>query len=192
MSTDSWLDRWLPRIHARAVAAPVLELGCGRGEDTFTLTHAGYRVVALDVSARSLDEAKIRVPQAEFHCQDIRAPFPVQAASVGVVLASLSLHYFAWSDTLALVRRVRETLRPGGVLLCRLNSTHDHHYGASGHPRIDENFYCVHGESKRFFDRVSIDALFSAGWRSLSVEEHVIHRYAHPKVIWEVILERDG
>jgi len=115
---------------------------------------------AVDLSPESIAKARTRVPQAEFHCQDLRAPFPVDAA--GVVVASLSLHYFPWPETEALVGRIRSVLSPAGVLLCRLNSTNDHHFGASGHPPIDENFYLVDGEPKRFFDRAAADRLFSS------------------------------
>ena len=118
--------------------------------------------------------------------------FARAACSVGVVVASLSLHYFAWLDTLALVDRVRDTLSSRGVLLSRLNSTNDHNYGASGHPRIAENFYSVDGELKRFFDRESLNSLFADGWRPLIVEETVIHRYDQPKFVWEMVLERDA
>lgn len=130
------------------------------------------------------------MPSADFHCQDIRAPFPVGDGSVSVVLASLSLHYFSWPETTALVERIRQVLRPEGVLLCRLNSTNDHHFGASGHPPIAENYYLVDGEPKRFFDRAAVDKLFVRGWRTLSVGEKTIERYAQPKSVWEVILER--
>ncbi len=129
---------------------------------------------------------------AAIHCQDIRAPFPIEAGRVGVVVASLSLHYFEWPETCDLVARVRQVLRPEGVMLCRLNSTNDHHFGASGHPEIDKHFYLVDGAPKRFFDRSAIDSLFERGWRGVSIEEKVIDRYDHPKAVWEVVLERDG
>src|SRR5687767_5499228 len=94
VSTDPWLDRWLPLIRERADGSSVLELGCGRGADTSTLVLACHRTVAVEVSLRSIAEAQSRVPDGEFHCQDIRAPFPVGLASVGAIVASLSLHYF--------------------------------------------------------------------------------------------------
>ena len=51
----------------------------------------------------------------------------------------------------------------------------------------------VNSEAKRFFDADAIDELFSDGWRFLTKEEIVIHRYALPKAAWEVVLERtDG
>ena len=185
---DPWLARWLTLIGERAGGLPVLELGCGGGRDSAVLVAAGLHVVGVDLSAEAVERARECVPSAEFHCQDIRAPFPLAQASV--VVASLSLHYFPWPETEALVERIRQLLVPSGILLCRLNSTNDHHFGASGHPRIDDDYYLVDGAPKRFFDRAAVDRLFSPGWRMLSVEERTIDRYDLPKSAWEVVLEK--
>jgi|HubBroStandDraft_6_1064221.scaffolds.fasta_scaffold471460_2 SAM-dependent methyltransferase len=187
-SCEPWLERWLPLIGERTGGLAILEIGCGGGRDTEVLAGAGHRVAAIDLSPDAIARAKARAPQAQFHWQDIRAAFPVDAA--GVVVASLSLHYFPWPETEALVGRIRSLLRPAGLLLCRLNSTNDHNFGASGHPEIDENFYLVDGAPKRFFDRAAVDRLFSPGWRMLGAEERIIDRYERPKSVWEVILEK--
>lgn len=192
MTSDPWLRRWLPLVAERAGGLPVLELGCGYGDDTATLLAAGHRVIAIDLSADSIAHAQATAPAAEYHCRDMRAPLPPHdATGLGVAVASLSLHYFPWSETTATVDRIRTALRPRGILLCRLNSTSDHHYGASGHPQIGENFYLVDGQPKRFFDRKSVDELFAKGWRMLAAEELVIHRYAQPKTVWEAVVERE-
>ena len=185
---DRWLDRWLSLIGERTAGLPILELGCGGGRDSEILAAAGHRVVGIDLSSAAIANARERAPTAAFQCQDVRGAFPVERA--GVVLASLSLHYFPWNETVALVERIRRTLVPNGLLLCRLNSTNDHHHGASGHPAIDANYYLVDGEPKRFFDRAAVDRLFATGWRVLSQEEGVIARYDHPKSVWEVVLEK--
>jgi SAM-dependent methyltransferase len=190
MNHDPWLEPWLPMIARHAGARPVLELGCGPGQDTQVLAQAGHRVVGVDLSAAAIEQARARVPSCEFHCQDLRAAFP--AARVGVVVASLSLHYFPWQETVDLVARVRAALVPGGLLLCRLNSTNDHHYGASGHPALGDNYYLVDGEPKRFFDRAAVQTLFAGGWTMSSLAEHVVHRYARPKALWEAVLVRAG
>jgi len=160
----------------------VFELGCGGERDSAVLTAAGNRVIGVDRSAAAIAKAQARVPEGEFHCQDIRAPFPVPADGVGVIVASLSLHYFAWEETVDLVERVRRTLGQAGLLLCRLNSVNDH--------QIDENFYLVDGEPKRFFDRPAVERLFAIGWLALGVEEKVINRYERPKSVWEMALEK--
>ncbi|MCC8428893.1 class I SAM-dependent methyltransferase [Reyranella aquatilis] len=190
MAGDPWLARWLPLLAERAGGRPVLELGCGGGRDTATLAEAGHRVIGVELLAAAASRARDRVPSAEIHCQDIRAPLPITGPA-GVVLASLSLHYFGWAETCDLVDRVRDALAPEGVLLCRLNSTNDHHFGASGHPEIEKNFYEVDGAPKRFFDREAIDRLFARGWRALAIGEMVIDRYDHPKSVWEAVLERN-
>jgi SAM-dependent methyltransferase len=179
-------------MRERAGIAPVLELGCGNGDDTAILVEAGFRVVAIDHSPRAIERARAAAPRADFHANDFRTSFPTAASEVGVIIASLSLHYFGWVETVSLVEKIRTTLRPHGTLLCRLNSTNDHNFGASGHPRIEDNYYLVEGEPKRFFDRASIEVLFASGWRMLSLQERVIARYAKPKVAWEVIVERDA
>ena len=75
---------------------------------------ASHQVVGVDLSSKAIANARRRVPSATFHCQDIGAPFPVERA--GVVIASLSLHYFPWPETEALAKRIRQLLLPAGQL----------------------------------------------------------------------------
>jgi SAM-dependent methyltransferase len=192
MFHDNWLERWLPLAIARAGDVPVLEVACGHGDDTAVLAAAGLRVVAFDRSAVAVGIAKARVPSATIACRDLRDPFPEQARDVGVVVASLCLHYFGWAQTLEIAQRLRAVLRPGGVLLCRLNSTEDTHFGADGHPEIEPNYFLVDGTPKRFFDEASVRALFAVGWKLLSLEHVTTRKYVRSKALWEAIVERDG
>lgn len=187
---DSWLQPWLPLMARHSAGRPILELGCGSGRDTATLLAHGLDVVALDLSEEAVAEARLRAPSARIHRQDLQAPFPPEAEGCSVVLASLSLHYFSWPDTLALARRIHQWLPPGGLLVCRLNSTRDVHYGAVGHPEIAPRYYLVDGFPKRFFDADDVTLMFAEGWSTLSCKEGVIGRYEHPKWAWEVVLQR--
>ena len=188
---DPWLEPWLPLVAARARDHPILELGCGSGRDTKVLVEVGH-VVAVDHSPEKIAAARSQVPSAEFHWQDVRDPFPLSAARARVVVAGLSLHYFDWRETIALVERIHGLLAPAGLLLCRLNSTNDLHFGAVGHPVIERDYYLVDGRPKRFFDRPAVEALFTGDWRPLRVQEQTIHRYVQPKVVWEVVAESVG
>ncbi|MGS0628464.1 methyltransferase domain-containing protein [Photorhabdus sp. RM125S] len=140
---DCWLERWLPLIQARTKDSEVLEIGCGDGRDTAIIHRAGLKVKAIDISSAMVKRARVRTPSAIFFVQDLRDPFPIDKTSV--VISSLSLHYFSWDETLGIIRRIRAVLQPGGVLLCRLNSTKDVNFGARGHAKIDNDFYLVHG-----------------------------------------------
>ena len=190
MIHDPWLNRWLPLISEHANNDPVLEIGCGAGEDTSTLVAGGLKVVAFDRPAKAVKMAKNRVPSANILCQDVRAPFPIDKSGAGTVIASLSLHYFSWSETLTLVSRIHDVLRPNGLFVCRLNSTEDHNFGASGHPSIEDNYYMVNGEPKRFFDEPSLNMLFTDGWHRLSFEHFTTRKYFMNKALWEVVLEK--
>jgi SAM-dependent methyltransferase len=186
---DPWLSKWLPIIAERASPDSVLEIGCGIGDGTETLVSAGLSVIALDLSEQAVAEARVRVPGAAISCQSVLHPFPLNGR-IGAIVASLSLHDFPWAQTKALVARMRAILRPKGVLVSRLNSTQDHHYGASGHPEIEKHYYLVDGKPKRFFDRAAIDALFGSGWTRLSVEHAYTTKYKEPKALWELVVER--
>lgn len=186
---DPWLERWLPLIVERAAGTPVLELGCGSGRDSAILSGVGVTVTGIDSSPEALAEARARVPSGRFYEADIRDGLP-DVTGFGAIVASLVLHYFTWEETAAIAVRLFRCLRPGGVLLVRVNSTEDHHYGASGHPQIAANYYRVDGKPKRFFDREAMLRLFDGAWQFLHLEQRVIQRYERPKVIWEAVLER--
>jgi len=190
MLPDLWLQRWLPLLQARAQGAPVLEIGCGSGDDTAVLASAGLQVHAFDLSATAASVARTRVPSAMVECRDIRDPWPASLIDLGGIVAGLSLHYFTWAETLAIWQRLQTLLRPGGVMLCRLNATDDDHFGASGHPQIEPHYFRVNGEPKRFFDAAAIDALFTPGWNCISVQHCITHKYHKPKALWEVVAEK--
>lgn len=190
MRHDAWLDRWIPLIQERAADLRVLEIGCGYGDDTATLHSAGLKVVGFDLSAACIAVAKLRVPSARLTRRDLRGPLPAEATALGVVIASLCLHYFRWSETIEIVERIRLALLPRGILMCRLNSTDDVNFGASGYQEIEPGLYNVDGQPKRFFDEDSARLLFATGWRVLSIQSVITGKYIRSKAAWELVLER--
>lgn len=187
---DPWLDRWLSLIKTRCAERPLLEIGCGYGDDTATLTNAGLQVMGFDLSSEAVAATRSRVPTARIEQRDVRDHLPEEAMDLGVVLASLSLHYFTWEDTVAIVDRIRLSLSLGGVLLCRLNSTEDKNFGADGGEEIEPDYFLVKGQPKRFFDEGAVQRLFAHGWNMLALEHMTTDKYQQPKAAWEIVLER--
>lgn len=187
MHTDPWLSRWLPLIQHHASAGPVLELGCGSGADTATLTAAGLAVVAVELSPDAAARARAAAPAAQVLVQDVRAAFPAAAAAARVVLASLSLHYFDAAETQALFDRIHQALGPDGLFVCRLNAHDDVHFGATGHPLIAPGYFNVDGQPKRFFSRDDIDRVLGPRWHVLSLEHQHTAKYGPPKALWELV-----
>ena len=186
---DPWLDPFLGAM--RAAGATVLELGCGVGEDAAELTAQGVRVFAFDVIRKPIGRAVAHAPNAHFFVADMQSPLPVRSAAVESVVASLSIHYFPWQTTRALLAEVRRVLRPGGVFVFRVNATDDVHFGALQGEELEPNYYHVPPDGrnnrpyKRFFDEASIHAVLTPGWRIASLTHRTISRYDTPKQVWE-------
>ena len=194
MYADSWLERWLPNVDAHSACRPILELGCGTCDDTGTLEHRGFRVIAADLDAQRLAICARELEQAFLLRLDLRAPLPFADSSFPVVVASLCLHYFAWSDTIQVIQEIRRCQVDGGLLLCRVNSTIDINFGAVGYPTIDSRregtFYQVNSQTKRFFDEHSVRTLFAHCWAFESLQEQTITRSGRLKAIWEAALRK--
>jgi len=186
MKNDPWLEKWLDLIRKHANGGRVLELGCGSGWDTVDLVSVGCNVIALDISGEHLKECAKSVPCAAILSADIGKPLPFANHSMAVILASLSLHYFSWENTLQIATELRRCIQPGGILLARFNSTNDFHHGASSAEEIESGFFQVGTRTKRFFDEKSVRHLLQS-WDIHFLEENVIRRYKNEKYVWEAM-----
>ncbi|MEJ7841748.1 MAG: class I SAM-dependent methyltransferase [Rubrobacter sp.] len=137
---DAWLERWRNLLDTNR-DAPVLDLGCGAGEDTRSLTRWGFRVVAVDFSDKALEATRKRAPRAETKNVDLTRGLPFHDDLFRAIVASLSLHYFPWPETVKILEEVRRCLAPDGYLLARLNSTRNDHYAPADKEEIGPNFY---------------------------------------------------
>ena len=186
---DAWLNRWRHVLEAGR-GSPVLDLGCGAGHDARFLTDLGFSVVAADFSEEALRITRRKAPAAKTQNVDLTKGLPFPDARFGVVVASLSLHYFPWHQTTTILNDVRRCLKPGGHLLARFNSTRDPRYSAAEKQQIENNFYLVRGTPKRLFDEHDVDALFATGWETLAANERVTRRYGGEKLVWEVATKK--
>jgi len=180
-----WLE---PHSHlVRALpAGPVLDLGCGLGRDAAFWVALGRRVLAADCSGQALAVVGSRAPNAQRIRVDIRQPLPFAHSTFAAVVASLSLHYFRWSRTCAILRELRRTMTRDSLLLARFNSTGDINHGAVGHPLIESRCYSVNGETKRFYTEGDLRRLFG-DWEIICLRERSVHEFAHRKILWEII-----
>ncbi len=187
---DLWLDK-----HAGILEAsrnrPILDLGCGLGNDSLCLTERGFQVVSCDISEAAVAAVKKHVPNARCMAFDMLEGIPFEDDSFSVVIADLCLHYYKWEDTVRIVRDIRRMLMNGGVLLCRVNSVNDINYGAGQGEVVEENYYRVNGKMKRFFDLKQIQALFT-GWGLLYVREERLDRFGLPKMLWEAAARKNS
>lgn len=96
-------------------ARTALDVGCGDGVLTFDLADAGLDVVGIDPHAPSIGRARssARVTDhTHFVCGDVFGP-QLDPSSFDVVTANAMLHHVDTADGL---RRLRELVKPGGVV----------------------------------------------------------------------------
>ncbi len=182
MKDADWLLPWVNEIKVQTNDQLLLELGCGQGADSMTLTSHGFQVVSLDLDSSALG-----------YCRKIKGCFPIQADlsatlpfsdnTFGFVLASLSLHYFSWDDTLSIVSELKRILGQEGMLLMRVNSIEDVNFGAGIGLEIEKNYFQNNGRMKRFFEEKDVRAAL-AGMSILEIRHDTIDRYGKDKQVW--------
>ncbi|MFO1378657.1 MAG: class I SAM-dependent methyltransferase [Steroidobacteraceae bacterium] len=74
VNPEPWLQRWAASIVAAARGGPVLEIGCGTGDDTVALASMGLEVVAFDLSPEAVAAARRAAPAARISVQDLLIP----------------------------------------------------------------------------------------------------------------------
>ena len=126
---------WSGRPNGRLVAevaaltpGRALDVGCGEGADAIWLARRGWTVTAIDISDVAVRRAREAGEGAdvavEWVCGDaLRTPFPARSFDL------VSMQYPALPKAAgeAAVRRLLDTVRPGGLLLAVYHDLDDEH-----------------------------------------------------------------
>jgi ubiquinone/menaquinone biosynthesis C-methylase UbiE len=103
------------------IGAKVLELGCGAGVPTTQELQKKNLVTGVDISEKSIEIAKINVPQANFIVGDMtKMDFP--SGSFAGVGCFYSIIHVPRSEHFGLLCSIKKWLVPGGVLVATMGS----------------------------------------------------------------------
>ena len=186
---DNWLDKYENIL--KTCKTPVLDLGCGTGNNTLYLTERGLHVLACDYSEVALEKIKKNFSDVETKFLDISQPMPFKKNSFDIIIADLTLHYFDTPTTFSVMNEIKRILTPNGYLFARVNSVYDTNYGAGQGEKIEENFYFVNGYNKRFFTLEDAEKFFSAIGKPTITESDML-RYSQPKKVIEVSVKKEA
>jgi SAM-dependent methyltransferase len=186
-SIDSWLVKH-EDILKQSQGTAVIDLGCGRGNNSIYLLERGYEVIACDYSEEALRSVKRYAPGAQTVFVDMRDRLPWQTDSVFLIIADLSLHYFSSLETRSIIAEIKRVLRSDGYLILRVNSVNDVMYGAGQGNLLEPYYYESEEGRKRFFDREHLASFFEE-WTVLSINEEELYRYGKRKAVWEAVFQ---
>jgi SAM-dependent methyltransferase len=180
---DDWLEKFdnlIMKTHK-----PILDLGCGSGNDTLYLISKGKDVIACDQSENAILNIQKNFPELkDAKCFNMLDGLPFENGSFEIIIADLCLHYFSEADTKAILSEIRRILTPGGHLIFRVNSVNDVNHGAGQGFEIEPHLFELESkEIKRFFDEDDIRFFFQ-DFEIEFLNEEIMTRYQKPKPLY--------
>ena len=89
-----WTEPFLAPLR-EARARPILELGCGTGNEAVRLAGEGYTVTTIDLSDDAIGPARATGgSQARFLVADMTRPLPFPSGDFDAVMSNVALHMF--------------------------------------------------------------------------------------------------
>ncbi len=187
--TDDWLEDFDGIISE--TARPILDLGCGGGNDTLYLLSRGKQVCACDQSPSAIRRLRENFPEIlDARCLNMLDGLPYEDEAFEVIIADLCLHYFTQEDTGRILAELRRILTPGGHLIFRVNSVRDVLHGAGQGKLVEPHLYeTKDGTLKRFFDEADIRYFFRH-FRIGYLREETMTRYETEKRLFRVCAQK--
>ncbi len=189
IKTDDWLYRFDDLIEASA--SPILDLGCGGGNDTLYLIDKGKNVISCDQSPKAIQSIIKNFPEVyDAKCFNMLDGFPFEDGSFEIVIADLCLHYFREDDTRKILKEIYRILANGGHLIFRVNSINDINHGAGQGKEIEHHLFETESHTiKRFFDEADIREFF----KDFDIEfmnEEIMTRYSLEKRLYRCCVQK--
>lgn len=187
---DEWLNDFDEIINN--CKTPILDLGCGSGNNTLYLINKNKKVIAADLSSNAITNIIKNFPEIyDTKCFNMLDGFPFKDNSFEVIIADLSLHYFKKQDTEKIVKDLKRILCKNGYLIIRVNSINDVNHGAGQGLEIEKHlFQTEDGRLKRFFDENDIREIFK-NFNIIYLTEEIMTRYKLEKRLFRVCMQKE-
>ena len=187
---DDWLDKFSNIIDN--CSTPVLDLGCGSGNDTLYLIKKGKEVISCDQSNNAIENIKKNFPEVhDTKSFDMLDGMPFNDNSFNVIIADLCLHYFREEDTFRILNEIKRVLTEDGYLIFRVNSINDVNHGAGEGNKVEHHLYETRDRRlKRFFDESDIKHFF----KEFDIEylnEEIMTRYKLEKRLYRCLVRKN-
>ena len=157
--------------------AVVLDIGFGTGTLTTKLYENGYTIYGQDFSARMIELASQKMPNAHLYQGDFIQGLvePLQAQSYDFIVATYSLHHLTDEQKVSFLRMLRGHLNPGGQILIgdvafKTRAEMEQCQKDAGDEWDDDEIYFVVDELKKAFPTLDFTRIsYCAGILSLAL-----------------------
>ena len=156
--------------------AAVLDIGFGTGTLTAKLYENGCEVYGQDFSARMIELASVKMPDAHLYRGDFAQGLaePLRRHSYDFIVATYSLHYLTDGQKAVFLRGLLERLEENGKILIgdvafETRADLEQCMREAGDEWDDEEFYCVVEELRKEFPGLAFERVsFCAGILTLA------------------------
>lgn len=188
-NTDDWLQNF--DVIIQTCTTPILDLGCGNGNDTLYLLQKGKTVIPCDQSKNAINNIKSNFPKIkDTKCFNLLDGLPFENNEFELIIADLCLHYFREQDTFRILDDIYDKLKQNGHLLLRVNTVNDVNHGAGQGKEIGPHLYeTKEGTIKRFFDAQDIKYYFKK-FDIQYCKEKKMTRYTRDKMTYCVCVRK--
>lgn len=186
---DDWLNDFDEIISN--CNTPILDLGCGSGNNTLYLVKKDKKVIACDLSKNAISNIKKNFPEIyDARCFNMLDGLPFDDGLFGIVIADLCLHYFKKKDTETIIDELKRIISKNGYLIIRVNSINDVNHGAGQGLEVEKHlFQTADLRLKRFFDESDIREFFK-DFKFIYLNEEIMTRYKLEKKLYRVCLQK--
>jgi SAM-dependent methyltransferase len=143
----------LAELAGRGAAGPLLDIGAGAGFLLRAALERGWEAVGIEPSQPSREHIRARLTATLYDCDVQDAP--IEPESMGAVTLSHSLEHVR--DPVGTLRRVREVLRPGGMVFVAVPN-----WRAGTRVLLDGQISWVAACHISYFERGSLESAFRA------------------------------
>ncbi|KAF9892121.1 hypothetical protein FE257_002527 [Aspergillus nanangensis] len=142
----------------------ILDVGCGTGKPvSHMLASAGHDVSGIDISQHMVDIATAQVPGGHFQKADMRTYEP--SRHFDAVFSVYSMYQISPGETYAMVFRLAEWLKEGGILVLGVTSSTSL---LAGLGEYDATWDCVRVMNRRWMAQLTNQVFFSIErWKRL-------------------------
>lgn len=122
-----------------------LDIACGAGRHTILMSQLGIESIGIDSSNAAIEFATKRSKELGLNnvtfINDIVQNLDFLKDTFDIVIAWGIMHYLKKEDRQQLLQKIKEVLKPNGILLCTLRSTEDSRIEEG--KKISDNTYLV-------------------------------------------------